>query len=137
MTGLSTKPGKPAVQPSPMLTVPYFIRSIDSEPFTLGCVYSDWVNRETGEVIKTFSIITTPPNQLMGKIHNQGQRMSLVILPEDRDRWLGPLTKEEITDMMRPLPDGYLEGYPVSNLVYKKGVDANVPEAIAPLEGSM
>ena len=30
--------------------------------------------------------------------------------------------------MMQPLPDGSLQGYPVSGLVYKKGINTNVPE---------
>jgi putative SOS response-associated peptidase YedK len=59
--------------------------------------------------------------------------MSLIITPENRDRWLSPLTKEEIEDMMQPLQDGYLHGFPVSNLVYKKGIDTNVPETQMPV----
>jgi hypothetical protein len=34
--------------------------------------------------------------------------------------------------MMQPLPGGILEGYPVSNLLYRKGVDSNVPEILLP-----
>jgi putative SOS response-associated peptidase YedK len=114
--------------PKPKVTVPYFVRAHNSEPFSLGCIYADWVNQDTGEVTRTFSIITTPPNKLMEQVHNEGQRMPLIITLEERDRWLGPLTTEEITAMMQPLPDGYLTAYPVSNMVYKRGVDANVPE---------
>lgn len=115
--------------PEPKKTVPYYVRAVNHEPFTLGCVYSNWVDKDTGEVTRTFSIITTPPNKLLGQIHNDGQRMPLIITPEDRGKWLGELSKEELTDMMVPLADGYLTGYPVSNLVYKKGIDTNVPEA--------
>ena len=120
--------------PAAKVTVPYYVRAHNSEPFTLGCVYSNWVNQETGETVKTFAIITTPPNTLLGQIHNEGQRMPLIITPENRDKWLSPnLTGAEIADMMQPLPDGYLVGYAVSNLVYKKGVNTNIPEAQAPI----
>lgn len=119
--------------PAPKITVPYFVRAINREPFTLGCVYSNWVNQESGEITKTFSIITTPPNQLLTQIHNEGQRMPLIITPDKRERWLSPLTNSEIIDMMLPLEDGYLEGYAVSNLVYKKGIDTNVPETQIPI----
>jgi putative SOS response-associated peptidase YedK len=119
--------------PAPKVTVPYYVRAENNEPFTLGCVYSNWVNHETGEAIRTFSIITTPPNELLRQIHNEGERMPLIITPENRDRWLSPLTKEEIEQMMQPLPDGYLHGFPVSNLVYKKGIDTNVPETQVPV----
>ncbi len=116
--------------PAPKTTVPYYVHQLNGDPFTLGCVFSNWVDQETGEVLKTFSIITTAANELMSHIHNEKKRMPLIIKPENRERWLSPLTKDEIQALMQPLPDGILEGYPVSNIVYKKGVDANVPEVI-------
>ncbi len=119
--------------PEPKVTIPYYIHSKDGNPFTLGCVFSNWLNQDTGEIIKTFSIITTAANELLGWIHNDKKRMPLVITPENRDIWLSPLSKDEINGLMQPLPDGILEGYPVSNLVYKKGVDANVAEVILPV----
>jgi putative SOS response-associated peptidase YedK len=119
--------------PDKKTTIPYYIRAINKEPFTLGCVYSNWVNQDTGETYRTFSIITTPPNKLMAKVHNEGQRMPLIIEPADRSLWLGTLTKPQIIEMMQPQPDGYLEAYPVSGLVYKRGVDNNVPETQVPV----
>lgn len=120
--------------PKPKVTVPYFIRAVTGEPFSLGCVYSNWLNHDTGEVIRTFSIITTPPNKLLSQIHNEGQRMPLIIAPELRAKWLSPLPDAEIREMMQPFPDGFLTGFPVSNMVYKRGVDANVPEVQQPVQ---
>jgi putative SOS response-associated peptidase YedK len=119
--------------PKPKVTVPYFVKAHNSEPFTIGCVFSNWVDQQTGEIIKTFAIITTPPNELLGRIHNEGQRMPLIITEENRARWLGSLSKEEIIEMMKPLPDGYLDGFAVSSIVYKRGIDTNVPEAQVPV----
>lgn len=119
--------------PEPKVTIPYYIHSKDGNPFTLGCVFSNWLNHDTGEILKTFSIITTTANELLGRIHNEKKRMPVVIPPDARDKWLSELLKPEIEALMHPLPDGILEGYPVSNLVYKKGVDANVPEVIQPI----
>ena len=73
---------------------------------------------------------TTPPNELLKEIHNEGQRMPYIVTPDNFERWLSYLDKNEIVDMMKPLPDGLLQGYPVSGLVYKKGVNSNVPEAL-------
>lgn len=120
--------------PKPKVTVPYYIKAANGEPFTLGCVYSNWVNKDTGEVIKTFSIITTPPNVLLGKIHNDGKRMPLIITPENRNKWLSNLSKDDIIAMMLPLDDGFLDGYPVSNIVYKRGLNTNIPEVQVPVE---
>ncbi|MBX2906272.1 MAG: SOS response-associated peptidase [Taibaiella sp.] len=120
--------------PRPKVTIPFFIRAKNREPFTLGCVFTNWVDQETGEAMKTFSIITTPPNELVSRIHNEGQRMPLVIPEDRRAAWLGPLNEAGIVAMMQPLPDGYLEGYPVSNMLYKRGVDNNTPEMQVPAE---
>jgi putative SOS response-associated peptidase YedK len=79
--------------PSAKVTVPYYIHSMDGNPFTLGCVYSNWLDQDTGELIKTFSIITTPANELLSQIHNDKKRMPLVIPPDQRQRWLSALTK--------------------------------------------
>lgn len=118
--------------PTPKETVPYYVRMASGEPFSLGGVLSNWVDPETGEVFKTFSVITTPANNLLARIHNEKMRMPLIIPAQERMRWLGDLSRADIEGMMQPLPDGILEGYPVSKLVYKKGVDANVPEVIEP-----
>lgn len=119
--------------PSAKVTIPYYIKMLDGNPMSLGGVYSNWLNHDTGEVIITFTITTTPANELMSRIHNDKKRMPLIIAPEVRNRWLGKLSREEITEMMHPLPDGLLNAYAVSNLVYKKGIDANVPEITLPV----
>lgn len=98
--------------PAPKVTVPYYVTAADDSLLTLGGVYHNWLNHDTGEVIPTFSIITTPPNELLRHIHNDGQRMPLVLNDTDRWRWLQPLSREEITELMKPLPDGLLTGTP-------------------------
>ena len=119
-----------ANHPNAKTTVPYFIYAANGDPFTLGCLYSNWLNQETGEVITTFSIITTRANELMSEIHNTKKRMPLIIPTSNRKAWLGKLTTPEITDLMTPLPDGFLAAHPISNNLYKKGIDTNTPEIL-------
>lgn len=114
-------------------TIPYFVKAADEKPLSLGGIYADWVNQETGEVTRTFSIITTPANQLLTEIHNEGKRMPLIIEPNNRQAWIGNLSAQEIKDLMQPLPDNLLIGYAVSNFIYKKGLDTNIPKAQQPL----
>lgn len=115
--------------PAPKVTVPYFVYAPGHRPFTLGCVYANWVNTDTGEVIPTFSIITTPANELLAQVHNEKKRMPLIIAAEDRTKWLAEMNKEAIEKMMVPYSHE-LAAHPVSNMVYKKGVDANYPDII-------
>jgi len=41
---------------------PYFITLKDNSPFALAGLYDNWLNRETGEYINTFTVITTRAN---------------------------------------------------------------------------
>lgn len=82
----------------------YFIYQPKQEILTLGIVYSDFTDQDTGETYPTFSIITTPANPLLQEIHNVKKRMPLII-PEDKQQaWLFAEGKEEIQQLMIPYP---------------------------------
>lgn len=108
--------------------IPYFIYMPNHVPFTMGGVYTKWQRPDTGEIMLTFSIITTEANQLMSEIHNNKKRMPLIIQENEREKWLGSLIREDITSLMRPLPDGILQAHTISKLITTRGVDTNVPE---------
>ena len=75
--------------------MPYFITRKNCEILSLAGVYNNWIDKETGEVLTTFSIITTEANGLMAKIHNGGpnpERMPLMVEKEMIGRWLDPST---------------------------------------------
>src|ERR1039457_6886815 len=80
---------------------PYFINVKNRKAFGLAGLYDSWVNKETGEILNTYSIITCAANPLMEKIHNVKKRMP-VILPKEKERvWLNEnLSKEEIQNLM-------------------------------------
>ena len=68
--------------------LPYMIAMAGVEPFTLAGLWENWKDPESGEWIRTFTIITTKANELVSALHD---RMPVIIAPEDRDRWLnGP-----------------------------------------------
>jgi putative SOS response-associated peptidase YedK len=84
--------------------IPHYI-SLPGHIMALGGVASSWVDPQTGEIIDTCSIITTPANSLMAMIHNKGQRMPLILPPALWDNWLehssGP---PAISKLMQPYP---------------------------------
>ncbi|MCI1188046.1 SOS response-associated peptidase [Hymenobacter sp. DH14] len=65
-------------QATPAGKVPHRILLRDEQPFAFAGLWDEWVDRATGELHPTFTIITTEPNELMAGIHN---RMP-VILPD-------------------------------------------------------
>ncbi len=51
--------------------VPHYIHRIDGEVFAFAGLADTWTNPETGEVIRSCSILTTSPNAFMEPIHNR------------------------------------------------------------------
>jgi len=76
----------------------YLLTSKDSEPFAFAGLYSDWVDKNTGEVRNTYTIVTTEANALMAEIHNNKKRMPVILKPEREKDWL---SGEEINDFSK------------------------------------
>ncbi|MBA3663262.1 MAG: SOS response-associated peptidase [Bacteroidetes bacterium] len=108
---------------------PHFIYLKNKEPFAMGGIYSDWVNKATGEIIKTFSIITTEANQLMADIHNTKKRMPLILSREEEKKWIEPeLNEVEIKNIMKPFNENEMEAHTISKLITSRDRNTNVPE---------
>lgn len=73
----------------------YEIGLPDGEAFALGGLWSKWVDKETGEELNTYAILTTEAKGLMAEIHNSKNRMPLIIQPGFETAWL----QEEISTL--------------------------------------
>lgn len=117
------------------LKYPYFIQLKNKEAFAFGGIYNDWVNKETGEVINSFSIITTPANPLMEKIHNVKLRMPLILPKEVEKDWLNSNLKDnEVAELMKPLDETKMEAYSISKLITNRNENPDKPEIQYPFE---
>jgi putative SOS response-associated peptidase YedK len=105
---------------------PYLICFKDDRLFSFGGLWESWKDRQSGDRVETYTIITCPPNELAGRIHN---RMPLIIDPADYDRWL--TAAEPPADLLRPYPATDMEARPVSKAVNKPDVDE--PSLIEPI----
>jgi putative SOS response-associated peptidase YedK len=108
--------------------VPVYITMKGSRPIGFAGLYSDWRPPE-GEVIRTCTIVTTQPNELLEPIHN---RMPVIIKPEDRDQWLDPDEHDpaKLTPLLAPYPSGELDAWEVSRDV--NSPSNNGPQLIEP-----
>jgi putative SOS response-associated peptidase YedK len=89
------------------------------------------VDKETGNEYKTYSIITTNPNDLLAGIHNTKFRQPLIMTDEEATKWIDPtLEKEEIRSLFKIYPETDMEAYTVSRLITAKDKNANVPEIL-------
>lgn len=68
--------------------VKYEIGIGDRELFAFAGLYSHWTDTHTGEIINSYTIVTTEANPLMAEIHNIKKRMPVILKPEDESKWL-------------------------------------------------
>lgn len=66
----------------------YLITLPDENAFAFAGLWNEWVDRSTGEIIKTYTIITREANELMSNIHNSKKRMPAILNPDDELLWL-------------------------------------------------
>lgn len=59
----------------------------NDELFAFAGIYDSWKN-PNGEIIQSYSIITTEANPLMSTIHNTKKRMPVILKAEDEAAWL-------------------------------------------------
>ena len=110
---------------------PYLIQLKEEEIFSLGCIYEYWTDKTSGEVHQTFSILTTAANPLMQQIHNQKQRMPLIIDRADEKAWLNPeLSRAEIEALMKPFPAEKMKAITISNSINSPRNERNIPEIL-------
>ena len=64
---------------------PFAIAMKDRKPFGIGGIWENWRDPASGEWVRTFAVITTAANELVGQIHD---RMPLILAREDYGRWL-------------------------------------------------
>ncbi|NLY91856.1 MAG: SOS response-associated peptidase [Firmicutes bacterium] len=112
---------------------PYYIFLKDKAIFSFAGIWEEWVDPATGELLKTYSILTTEANPLLAKIHNLKKRMP-VILPRAQERvWLADGVDEAaLQSLMQPFPAELMAAYPISRLITARAVDRNSPEVQAP-----
>ena len=65
----------------------YLLELPNHELYAYGGIYSEWVDKSTGEVLHTYSIVTTVANEVVGEIHRK-KRMPIVLQAEDEGKWL-------------------------------------------------
>lgn len=116
-------------------TYPFFIQpKAPDVPFIFGGLWSEWVNKETGEIIRTATIVTTEGNALMSKIHNNpkasGPRMPVILEPKDINVWLNSTDQNEIKDLIKPCQTEILIAHTVGRV---KGKNA-VPDSAQSIE---
>lgn len=102
--------------------IPYYIHLRDEQLFSFAGFYETWRDPQSGQEIKTYSIITTEPNALMEKIHD---RMPVILPKDEEEVWLDPTTSaNELQVLLKSYPAKEMDAYPVSTIVNRANIDS-------------
>ncbi|WP_076672459.1 SOS response-associated peptidase [Pontibacter indicus] len=106
--------------------VPFRLMLKSEELFTFAGLWDEWADRNTGEVLHTFTIITTEANDVVKPIHD---RMPVLLTPEAEELWLnGNETQAGLLSLLVPYSAEEMKAYAVSPLLNSPA--HNVPEVL-------
>ncbi|MBL8131188.1 MAG: SOS response-associated peptidase [Anaerolineae bacterium] len=109
---------------------PMYIHLADAPVFAMAGLWEVWKDPATGEIIRTYSILTTDANPFMQSIHH---RMPVILQPEDYAAWLATeeVSIDAVRHLMRPFDGGALAAHEVSKAVNRPVNDS--PDLIEPV----
>jgi putative SOS response-associated peptidase YedK len=106
---------------------PYRYRRKDFEPFAFAGLWE--FARIAGDDLLSAAIIVGEANSLVAHVHD---RMPVMLMPEDYDRWLDPATPiDEVRAMLKPYDAKLMEAYEVNRAV--NSVKNDTEECIEPI----
>ena len=94
---------------------PWYIRLKSGEPLAMGGLWESWTSPE-GEIVRTFCVMTTGPNEIMKSIHD---RMPVIIAARDWATWLDTQREGDnsMSIFLAPFAADAMEAWPVSRKV--------------------
>lgn len=61
---------------------------LSNQLFSFAGLWSEWTNKDSCEIIETFTIVTSAADELMTDIHNTKKRMPFILCPDQEAAWL-------------------------------------------------
>jgi putative SOS response-associated peptidase YedK len=102
---------------------PYYYTRRDGTPLTFAGLWDEWKNPETGERLRSCTMLITEPNKLAAEIHD---RMPAILEPENLDVWLSGEGK----DLLVQAADDRLQMWPVSKRMNSSRTPGDDPTLI-------
>lgn len=113
--------------------IPWYIFHRDNEIFSIAGVFDEWADTKTGEIVPTFSIVTSDANELMAEIHNSAKRMPVILDEASEKLWTEQSSSlDSVLSLLKPCPSDILQAHTVSPLINDRSVNRNTPEVIKP-----
>jgi putative SOS response-associated peptidase YedK len=105
---------------------PWYFTARDGSPIlTAAGLWDEWKDRQTGERLKSCTMmIITEPNDFAAEIHD---RMPVLLTEQQFAPWL---SGEAGAGILKPVPNDYLQRWPVSNSSKADADDATLIDRV-------
>jgi putative SOS response-associated peptidase YedK len=87
------------------------VRVKDGRPFTFAGLWENWKDPESGEWLRTCTIITGEPNELVEQIH---PRMPVILPEQHHAAWLGETDDGNLKALLVPYPADEMRMWEIS-----------------------
>ena len=106
---------------------PFYFYLKEKPVFGFAGLWEEWLDKQSGELVETCTIITTEANEVLEPVHD---RMPVILKAEDYDRWLDEKLKDtaELQSLLVPYPADEMASHAVSRAINNPAYDA--PELI-------
>lgn len=103
---------------------PFYFTARDDSPLTIAGLWEEWTDVETGEPLKSCTMIITTANKLVAKVHD---RMPVLLRLKDFEPWL---SCKAGTELLKPAANDVLQMWPVSKRVNSSRAPGDDPTLI-------
>lgn len=112
-----------------------FYLTTDQAITSIAGLWDEWPDPETGEVLTTFTLLTTDANPLLAAVHNEKKRMPCVLTPDAERTWLhDDLTEREALQLLATTyPTRQMHSQSISKRITSRTEDSNVPDVLSPV----
>lgn len=113
---------------------PFYISTADQKVASIAGLWDEWPDPETGELIPTYTLLTTEANPLLAAIHNTKKRMPCVLTPDAEQSWLhDELTEADALALLaRQYPADHMHSRSISKRITSRSEPSDVPEVMEP-----
>ncbi len=102
---------------------PFYFYLKEKDVFGFAGLYENWLDKDSGEQIETFTIITTEANEVLKPVHD---RMPVILKAKDYDQWLDAKENDidNLQKLLAPFPANKMDSYKVSKNVNSPSNDS-------------
>ncbi|WP_338876528.1 SOS response-associated peptidase [Spirosoma sp. SC4-14] len=113
---------------------PFYISTTDQKIASIAGLWDEWPDPETGELIQTYTLLTTDANPLLAAIHNSKKRMPCLLSKDDEQAWLHDDLNETdaLALLTKQYPASRLHSYSIGKRITSRTEPSDVAEVMDP-----